>query len=66
MGAIGVALLSINNKDKTYDLNIKDVKFETYGSECRRCPNNCEIVKVYKDNILIDAYGNKCDRGLNK
>lgn len=65
MGAIGVALLSIKAKEKEYDLNIKDIKFETIGFECSKCPNNCEIVKVYKDNDLVDAYGNKCERGLS-
>lgn len=65
MGAIGVALLSIKQTGKNYDLNIKDVKFDTVGKECGKCPNNCEIIKIYKDKELIDCYGNKCDRGLS-
>ena len=65
MGDIGVALLSVKDSNKEYNLNIKNVNFETIGKECGKCPNNCEIIKIYKDNELIDSYGNKCDKGLN-
>ena len=64
MGAIGIAILSKNKNNKIYDLNIKNVKFETKGMECNRCPNNCEILKIYKDDKLIDAYGSKCNREI--
>ncbi len=64
MGAIGIALLARKNKSqKTYDLKIEDLSFETRGSECSLCPNNCEILKIYKDNLLIDVWGNRCPRG---
>lgn len=65
MGAIGVAILSKKNKDdKIYNLNIADIKFETKGTECNRCTNNCEILKIYKDDELIDTWGNKCPKGV--
>lgn len=65
MGAIGIAILSKQNStDKTFDLNIKDIKFETKGMECNRCSNNCEILKIYKDSKLIDAWGSKCNRTI--
>lgn len=64
MGAIGIAILAKNNNDKEYDLNIKDIKFETKGFECNLCSNNCEILKIYKDNKLIDAWGSKCGREI--
>lgn len=67
MGAIGIAILSKKYKtDKIYNLNISDVKFETIGSECQGCSNNCEVLKVYKDNKLIDSFGNKCQKGAVK
>lgn len=67
MGAFGIAILSKRkNQNKTYDLNIKDITFETKGIECTKCPNNCEIVKVLKNNVLIDSYGNKCPNGLEE
>lgn len=65
MGAIGIAILSKqNSNNKTYNLNIKNVKFETKGMECNRCSNNCEILKIYKDSKLIDAWGIKCNREI--
>ena len=66
MGAIGVAVLSKKYKnDKIYSLDIDNIKFETKGYECSGCPNSCEVVKIYKDNKLIDAFGNKCNRHVN-
>lgn len=62
MGAYGIAILSKNKNNKIYDLNIKDIKFDTIGEECSRCPNNCEILKIYKDGSLIEATGSKCGR----
>ena len=64
MGAIGIAILSKNNNNKEYDLNIKNIKYETKGFECNKCSNNCEILKIYKDNKLIDAWGSKCGREI--
>ena len=65
MGAIGIAILSSKNKsDKEFDLNINNIKFETKGFECMGCSNNCEIVKIYKNDKLIDAFGNKCNKTI--
>ena len=65
MGAIGVAILSSkDNSNKEYNLNINDIKFETKGFECRGCSNNCEIVKIFKNEKLIDAFGNRCERSV--
>lgn len=65
MGAIGAAILSKKEKsDKEFKLNINNIKFETKGFECRGCSNNCEIVKIFKDNKLIDAFGNRCDKTI--
>lgn len=67
MGALGIAILAKNNKiDKKYDLNIKNVKFDTIGMECNKCSNNCEILKIYKDDKLIDAWGSRCGREFVK
>lgn len=67
MGALGIAILAKNNKtDKEYDLNIKNVKFDTIGMECNKCSNNCEILKIYKDNKLVDAWGSRCGREFVK
>lgn len=63
MGAIGIAVLARKNKiGKTYSLDIKNIRFETKAKECLVCPNNCEILKIYKNNRLIDSFGSKCGR----
>ncbi len=63
MGAIGIAILAHNNANgKTYDLNIKDITFETKGMECNRCSNHCELLKIYKDQKLVDSWGSKCGK----
>lgn len=65
MGAIGAAILSSkDNIDKEFSLNVNDIKFETKGFECKGCSNNCEIVKIFKNNKLIDVFGNRCDKSI--
>ena len=65
MGAIGIAILAKRNKnDKVYTFDINNIKFITKGMECSRCSNNCEILKIYKNGKLIDAWGNRCPKGV--
>lgn len=67
MGALGIAILSKKYKtDKIYNLDINNISFETVGSECKGCANNCEVLKIYKDKVLIDSFGNKCPKGAIK
>lgn len=67
MGALGVAILAKDSKmEQDFDFNIEDIQFETKGIECRGCANNCEIICVYKNDTLIDAWGNRCDKGSIK
>jgi predicted CoA-substrate-specific enzyme activase len=64
MGALGTAVLCKSVKEETdFDFSVTDTNFETRGVECIRCPNNCEIICVYKNDSLIDSWGNKCERG---
>lgn len=65
MGAIGAAILSSKEKsNKEFNLNINEIKFETKGFECKGCSNNCEIVRIFKNEKLIDAFGNRCEKGV--
>lgn len=65
MGAIGIAVLARKNQNgKSYNLDIQEVDFKTIGSDCGKCSNNCEILRIYKNKELVDCWGNKCDRGL--
>ncbi|KAI4453474.1 includes 2-hydroxyacyl-coa dehydratase [Holotrichia oblita] len=63
MGALGVAVLCKSEvEESVFDFNITETNFETKGVECQNCPNNCEIICVYKNRALLDAWGNKCER----
>ena len=63
MGAIGVAILSRMKKDKkNYSLEMNNIKFETLGIECNKCSNNCELLKIYKNNELIETVGSMCGK----
>jgi predicted CoA-substrate-specific enzyme activase len=62
MGALGVAILARDKKlDREYDLDIKDIKFQTKSLECTNCPNNCEVICVYRGDDLLDKWGNRCE-----
>lgn len=63
MGAIGIAILARENKtDKEYNLDINNINFKTIGEECNSCSNNCELLKIYKNNNLIEIIGSLCGR----
>ena len=67
MGALGIAILSKKNVyNKEYNLDLKNIKFETKGFECNCCPNNCEILKIYKEGKLLDAWGSRCGKEFSK
>ena len=64
MGAIGIAIMARDSKEeRVFDFDIDNYNLETRIASCGRCSNNCEIVAVYKNNNLIDHWGNRCERG---
>ena len=64
IGALGVAILAKKSgRDETFTFDIADIDFVTRGVDCGRCANNCEIICVYRNDVLIDAWGNKCEKG---
>ena len=63
MGAIGIAILAKKHKTgKTYSLEMKNLKFQTKAFECHHCPNSCELLKIYRNNELVDSWGSKCGK----
>ncbi len=63
MGAIGVAILSSKSENqKHYDLNVENISFKTVGNECKDCSNRCELLRIYKDEKLLDTWGSKCGK----
>ena len=64
MGAFGVAVLARRSgREKQFSFDTADIAFHTRGFECGKCANHCEIICVYRENELIDAWGNKCENG---
>ncbi len=63
-GALGAAILACRSlKEKRFDFSVAETDFATRGVTCGRCANNCEIICVYENDTLIDAWGNKCEKG---
>lgn len=63
MGALGIAIIAKKNKNgKVYPLEINDIKFETKAFECNGCPNNCELLRIYKNSKLVDSFGSRCGK----
>ncbi len=66
MGAFGAALLAADvpaAEQRPFAFDVDDFEFRTREVVCGHCANHCEIVCVYKDDELIDSWGNRCDRG---
>ena len=64
MGAVGAAILARSSSlRRDFDFEAKDMDFRVRDVSCGKCSNNCEIICVYRNNELIDAWGNRCDRG---
>lgn len=64
MGAFGIALMAKDSKkENIVDFDIDKINVDTRIINCKKCSNNCEVVAVYKNNNLIDHYGNRCQKG---
>lgn len=75
MGAFGAALLAADAgpvsaceagpfASGSFDFDAAlDFDFITREVECSKCANHCEIICVYRDRELIDAWGNRCEKG---
>jgi predicted CoA-substrate-specific enzyme activase len=65
MGAVGVAILARKTGiEKPFDFAVKEMEFHTMGTECDRCPNNCEIICVMRGDEFLDGWGNRCEIGI--
>ena len=64
MGAFGIALMAKDSKkENIVDFDIDKINVDTKIINCGKCSNNCEVVAIYKNNNLIDHYGNRCQKG---
>ena len=65
MGAFGIAIMARESKEESiFNFDIDNLKLETKINQCGRCSNNCEIIKVFKEGKMIDAFGNRCENGI--
>jgi predicted CoA-substrate-specific enzyme activase len=63
-GALGVAILSASSQRETpFSFDVAEMSFTTKGIECTKCSNHCEIICIYREDQLIDSWGNKCEKG---
>jgi len=65
MGAIGAALLAIEEKPKKTKFKgfgIAKLDFKTKSFVCKDCPNNCEVVEFWEDSTIIAHFGDKCGK----
>ena len=64
MGALGAAILARRGSArKKFDFSEEHMDFRTREAGCGKCSNQCEIICVYRGDELIDAWGNRCERG---
>ena len=64
MGALGAAILARRGSGRReFDFSVEKMDFRTREAGCGKCSNNCEIICVYRGEELIDAWGNRCERG---
>lgn len=63
-GAFGVAVIAKRKtKQRVFDFKTAELEFITRGFNCTGCANNCEIIRVYQGDRLLDSWGNKCEKG---
>lgn len=66
-GAFGVAVIARRKgREKPFSFALTEAAFTTRGYQCSGCANNCEIIRVYEGDRLIDAWGNKCEKGAQR
>lgn len=64
MGAFGIAVLAREEQEEgAFSFDVAEMEFKTREVICGKCANHCEIICVYRDGLLIDSWGNRCDNG---
>lgn len=63
-GAFGVAVIARRKGvERRFSFQLVHSDFVTRGVHCSGCANNCEIICIMRDGALLDAWGNKCEKG---
>ena len=64
MGAVGAAILAarVPRKAPPFRFDMADYAFETQTHTCSHCLNHCEVVRFYRQDTLLDYWGNRCEK----
>lgn len=69
MGAIGCCYLA-REASRCGETNFKgwqaaDYAFRPTSFECKGCPNMCEIIQIYENDVLVARWGDRCGKWSN-
>lgn len=65
MGAVGAAILAKSKcRDKPFDFHLADLTFKTKAQECSGCANHCEVITFFREDVLLDSWGGRCENCL--
>lgn len=68
MGAIGIAqmtretLEAKEQKTRFAGLEVRRCEFVNKGYVCDLCPNQCEIVEIWREGVFLASWGSRCGR----
>ena len=67
MGALGIAILAkehVSSGKRTCfrGFGASELQFMTRSFECNGCPNQCEIVEIRQDKLILARWGDRCHK----
>lgn len=68
MGAIGIAQIARETLERTGQttrfagFKVVQSQFTSKGYVCDRCPNQCEIVEIWREGSFLASWGSRCGR----
>lgn len=69
MGAIGCCYLakeaSRSRPTRFKGWQAADYEFRPASFECKGCPNRCEIIQIFENNVLVARWGDRCGKWSN-
>ena len=69
MGALGCCILAKdatrNSQTKFKGWEAAEFKFRPTSFECHGCPNMCEVIQVFENDVVIARWGDRCGKWSN-
>ena len=67
MGALGIAIMAMKSKyERKFNFDILNDTLTTKMTKCPNCEHNCKLVMVYRNNEIINYWGNKCQKPVKQ